>query len=213
MIKRKSEKAEPLVRKEKPSGIKRKRKKLGAHQAAKYILIVGIIIICIPVAVVGAILITASSGTGKPAEGHRFKGDLDPEITSDMVESIQSKIDSMADVENCEATLSTGQLTVYVDVDDSLTTTQIEEIAKDVYEKVDGVASVSRYFTNTSTKRMYDLAIDVFNYNDEDAVGFICWNVQKNAQMEEPRYNEITKALDEELAKELRGELVEEDDE
>lgn len=192
---------------------KKKRKPLGAHKAARYILIIGIIIILIPCVLLGIILISASRVGGSPVNGNRFEKDLNPAITSSDVESIQSSINGISGVESAVVNLTTGQLRITVDTKDSLENSEIEDICYDAYDIVTKKLAVGTYFTNSSSKRMYDLEVTVYNYADDEKADMICWNVQKNGQMEEPVYKELTKPNDEDLVKELRGELIEEEPE
>ena len=188
---------------------KKKKKKLGAHQAAKYILIIGLIIIAIPCTFLGFILIQASTGTGKPVNGDRFENALNPEITEAEVTSLQSAISGLSNIENCEVNLINGQVRITVDCKDSLESSEIESITKKVFEQVNSKLPMSSYFTSTASKRMYDLSINVFNFAECESEDMICWNVQKNSQMEKEIYKELTKPNDEELVAELTQKVTE----
>lgn len=74
------------------------------------ILIVGLVLIAIPCAILGWILISASMDTGKPINGDRFKGDLDPAITKDQLSEIESRIKAENQVEKVTVELTTATL-------------------------------------------------------------------------------------------------------
>lgn len=192
---------------------KKKKKKMGAHKTAKLILIVGLVIIAIPCICLGIILIQASKATGNPVNGSRFNNGYDPQIVETDISCLETSIQAMSNVESVEVNLTTGQLRISVDVKDSLNNEEVEEIARAVYEKVNSKLPTSKYFTSTSSNRMYDLAINVYNFADSDKEGMACWNVQKNGQMKDVVFDSVTTPKNEELVKELRGETDEEDTE
>lgn len=192
---------------------KKKKKGMGAHKAAKFILIIGLIIIAIPCICLGIILIQASKATGTPVNGNRFEKGYEPQIVETDISGLETTIQAMNNVETVEVNLTTGQLRISVDVKDSLETEEIEEIAHSVYDKVNSKLPVSKYFTSTSSKRMYDLTINVYNYADEEKEGMICWNIQKNGQMKDVSFDNVTQPKNAELVKELRGEVDEEETE
>lgn len=176
-------------------------------------LVIGLLIIIIPLTIYGGILISAALQTGSPVEGDRFKGDLDPAITKEDVAKTQEKLANLSGVQDAKIELISGQMRVYLDVEDALTSEEIEEVAKSAYDTVDSVISVSKYFTSKDSRRMYDLSINVYNYVDAENEDMIYYIVTKNAMMEEKSIQLVSEPLNEDLAAELRGELTEPEDE
>lgn len=182
---------------------KKKNKKLSK---SAMILIIGICIIVIPLTIYGGILISAAMQTGTPIFGDRYKGDLEPAITDEDLSAVETTISSISGVEKVDAVLTSGQLRINVDTNDSLTDEEIEKMVDDVYEKVSSKLSINTYFTSTKDKKMYDLAINVYNKIDAEDESMIYYVLTKNAMMEEPEIQCVSVALDEDLAAELRGE-------
>lgn len=192
--------------------IKQKKVKSSSHKknVAKTILIVELLVILIPCAIFGFILIKAFAKTGSPVDGQRFENALDPAIETEDIQSLQTSLSSITGIEKADINLTTGQLRVTLDAEDGLSSDEIKKIAEKAYSNVNSKLPISKYFTNSSSKRMYDLSISVYNFADDTKEGMICWVVQKNGQMAEPVYSEPTVPIDEDLAKELRGEKTEE---
>lgn len=171
------------------------------------IIIVGLIIIAIPFVILGGILISASLSTGKPINGDRFKNDLDPAITSTNIKDIETKISSNSKVEEVNVELKTATLRVYVDTTDSLTSEDIEQLSKDVYQDVITVLDVQKYFTQTSDKQMYDLEVHVYNQNKDYDNNFVYAITNKNSAMSEAQTQLVSEARDPELAQQLRDDV------
>ncbi len=172
------------------------------------VLLISLIIILVPCLIFGGILISAALETGKPVVGNRFDNDLQPAITSSNTSSLTSTIKSISGVENCEIVLTSAQYRVNVDAQDSLTSSQIEDLAKKVYDAINSELPVSTYFTATDSKKMYDLSINVYNYVKEDDDNMIYYILTKNSKMSNYSIQCVSKPVDEELAKDLRGENV-----
>jgi len=167
------------------------------------VLIIGIAIIAIPCIVFVAILLSASLQTGNPVLGDRFKNDLSTEIKSSDIKAVEEKVKSVANVEEVSADdPETGTFKVFVDVKDSLSEEEVIATAESVYQSVTNILPVSTYFTSTNSERMYDLSINVYtSMNAEDKIYVV---LTKNAKMSEPITQVVSKAVDEELAEELR---------
>ena len=176
-------------------------------------LVIGLLIIIIPLTIYGGILVSAALQTGSPVEGDRFKGDLDPEITKEDATKVQEKLNNLSGIEDAKIELISGQMRIYLDVEDKLTAEEIEELAKSAYDTVDSVLSVDKYFTSKDSRRMYDLAINVYNFVDSENEDMIYYIVTKNAMMEEKSIQLVSEPLNEDLAAELRGELTEPEEE
>lgn len=175
---------------------------------AKIVLLVGIAIILIPCLIFGWILLSAYLKTGTPIVGNRYENDLNPQITSEQLKQVESNVKGINGVENCNVELTTATMRVYADVNDSYGDDQVTEVANQVYNTVNNTLSVGTYFTRNETEKMYDLEIHVYNLDkNRDQGGFSYVILNKNSNMEEPRTQVVSKALDEELAQRLRDDV------
>lgn len=167
------------------------------------VLIISLIIILIPCLIFGGILISAALESGKPVDGNRFKGDLNPAITSSNTSSIKNSIEALSGVEKCDIELTSAQYRVNVDTVDTLTDKQIEDLCVDIYNIVNKELPMATYFTASSSEKMYDLAVNVYNKIDDDNIYYI---LTKNSKMDTYSFQCVSSAVDEELASDLRGE-------
>ena len=170
---------------------------------AAIILIFGLLIILIPLGVFGSVLLHSWITNNNPVIGDRFANDLDPAITKDNMDSIKSQISSISGVEKVDIVMTTSQMRVNIDTADNLSQEQIANIAQDAYQKVNGVTPVATYFTSTNEKKMYDLAINVYNYIKEDDETMIYVLLTKNSKMEKPETQVVSEPVNAELAYEL----------
>lgn len=176
---------------------------------AAIVLIVGLLIIVIPVAVFGGILLSAAMQTGTPITGDRFKGDLDPAITDENISAIVTKLESNTKIESVTVDVITAQLRINVDTVDTLTVEEGELLAQEIYESVNAIVPMKTYFTATDGKKMYDLSINVYNFIDSESDSMVYYILTKNSMMEAPSIQLVSEPLDAELAAELRGETIE----
>lgn len=167
------------------------------------VLIISLIIILIPCLIFGGILISAALESGKPVDGNRFKGDLNPAITSSNTSSIKNSIEALSGVEKCDIELTSAQYRVNVDTVDTLTDKQIEDLCVDIYNIVNKELPMATYFTASSSEKMYDLAVNVYNKINDDNIYYI---LTKNSKMDTYSVQCVSSAVDEELASDLRGE-------
>lgn len=175
------------------------------------VLIVACVIIAIPIVTFLVILLSASLKTGTPILGDRFKNDLNPSISSNNESAIVSKVKSLDNVDDCEIVMTSAQFRVNVDAGDSISESDAASIGDKVYDIVNAELPVNTYFTiSSSGAKMYDLAINVYNYVPEDSndSNFISYLITKNSKMDSPSKSFVNKPVSEELAKELRGETT-----
>ena len=97
------------------------------------VLIVGLIIILVPCFIFGGILLSAALQTGSPIFGDRYDGDLEPKIADDDLGRVESAVSSISGVQDVTTTLISGQLRVNVDVDDALTSDEINALLSSIY--------------------------------------------------------------------------------
>ena len=183
--------------------IKTKKKKMSK---GGIVLLVGIIVILIPCLIFGGILLSAALETGKPVSGSRFNNDLNPSISNSNTKSLETTISAMSGVESCEIVLKSAQYRVNVNTTDSLSESQIKDLAVDVYNAVNTALPITTYFTSTDSEKMYDLSINVYNYISEDDDTMIYYILTKNSNMDTYSLQCVSSAVDEDLAAELRGE-------
>ena len=182
---------------------KKEKKKLSK---GAIVLIIGLVIIAIPVIVFLTIIISAALKTGTPILGNRFDGDLNPAITTADTEYLEKTIEGINGVEDCTIVLTSAQYRVNVDTNDSLTAEEIEKLTVDVYNAVNSKLPVSTYFTASDSKKMYDLSINVYNFVDSENEKMTYYILTKNSKMEAYSIQCVSEPVDEDLAKELRGE-------
>ncbi len=188
-----------------------KTKKTAARKSKKksrrtaIIFWVCLLLLLAPFVVLGWILLSAWLDTGSPILGARYDGDLDPAITKSNLDEIRSTVNSMAGVDSVDVELATATLRVYVDVDDNATVESERETVGNVYRTVTGILDPYVYFTQTDTKKMYDLEIHVFNLSknrDSDEFAYVIET--KTSSMEEPIVNVVSEPIDAALAQQLR---------
>ena len=170
------------------------------------VLIIGLCIIGIPLLVYGGILLQAQLQTGTPIFGDRFVGDLDPAITDSQMSELETELGSLSKVESVNIELASAQMRVNIDTVDSITTEDLEALLKEAYDVINRKLPISTYFTSTDSKKMYDLAINAYNYIDSEDEGMNYVLLTKNAMMSTYSIQVVSEPLDSELASELRGE-------
>ncbi|MCF0115262.1 MAG: hypothetical protein HUJ56_07905 [Erysipelotrichaceae bacterium] len=186
---------------------KKKAKKKRKVSTAAIVLIVGLLIILIPCGVFAWILLSASMKTGTPILGDRYNGNLDPAITSEQIKQIENSVGSLGGVDKCKVELTTGTMRVYVDANDGASEEELSSLADQAYDVVNSNASISTYFTRTEARKMYDLEIHAYNLSNYDSDGFNYIIKVKNSAMEGPNTQVVSRALDEELAQQLRDDV------
>ena len=182
-----------------------KRRKKKTSTRTVIIFWVCLLLIMAPFMVLGWILLSAWLDTGSPILGARYDGDLDPAITKSDLDSISSSVNSMLGVDNVDVELATATLRVYVDVDDNANVESVRSTANDVYNTVTGILDPYVYFTQTDTKKMYDLEVHVFNLaknRDSDEFAYVIET--RTSSMEEPIVNVVSEPIDAALAQQLR---------
>lgn len=167
------------------------------------VLLVGAIIILIPCLIFGGILLSAALETGNPVVGNRFNNDLNPSISSSATSSLENSIKALSGVEDCNIVLTSAQYRVNVDTIDSLSDSEIQSLVVEVYNLVNQQLPVSTYFTSTDSEKMYDLSINVYNTTSDGNIYYI---LTKNSKMTAYSIQCVSSPVDEDLAKELRGE-------
>lgn len=192
------------------SEIKETKKAKKKMSKSAIVLMVGLIIIAIPCIVFGLMLLIPALQTGTPRDGNRFANDLNPVISTDATNSLKSELSAMSDVENVDVILMEGQLRVYIDVKDSLSSADVDRVLNDAYNKVNSKLPVSTYFTRNANEKMYDLNINVYTTMDDTPSRE--WKLlHKNSAEDQYGIDDVAHPKDEKLVAELHGETVSSD--
>lgn len=184
-----------------------KKSKRGKRKSRRTAIIfwVCLILILTPFMVLGWILLSAWLDTGSPILGDRYEGDLDPAITKNDLDSIRTSVRMIPEVEDVELELATATLRVYADVDDNANVETEKATAQSIYQAVTSVLDAGTYFTQTETKKMYDLEIHVYNLTknrDSDEFAYVIET--KTSSMTDPIQNVVSEPIDAALAQQLR---------
>lgn len=182
-------------------------KKKTKMDTATKIIIAGLIIIAIPFLVLGMILLSDSMKTGTPITGDRFKNDLDPAITTEDLNQIESSLSALNGVEEVETVLKTATLRIYLDTEDSKDAESLKALAEEAYQKVTSILSESVYFSQHDNMKMYDLEIHAYNLKENrDSEAFSYVIASKSSSMDQFMVQVVSEAKDPELAQQLREE-------
>lgn len=203
----------------KPEEPMKKKKKGKRHWTTYVFVIVGVLVI-IPSLIVGAIVLQASLGQGKPVEGERFSGDLDPAISDDQIAQIQTEIETLELAEKVEVHLISATLRVNVQTPETITSDQFASLMETLYTKVTTVLPVADYFQVKPEvgRQQYDLEINAYNLDpklvNEDTEGtldakYIYFSLVKSSLMEEVNVQEVSVPQDAEQAEYLRQRVQE----
>ena len=185
-----------------------KEKKKGRMDAASWIIIVGLLIIAIPCAAFLYILLSAQAATGTAISGDRFTGDLDPAIGETQMANVVTSVETIEGVESAEVILKSATVRVYVDTLDEMTPEVAEGIANQAYEKLTAECDPSVYFTQTASKKMYDIEVHAYNLTENrDSEEFVYVILSKSSSMEAPIARLVSEPLDPELAAQLLEKL------
>lgn len=161
------------IKKSKPQKVKNKsNKRKQGHKLVWFTLI----IIAIPVVFVGYVLATSAVGQDKPVTGNRFSSkDLNPEITQENIDAVQTTISGIDGVDNVEVSLKSATLRISIDCSDDASQDTIQSIADQGYDAVNSVLPVETYFTNTDDGKQYDLEVGAYNFvpSDSNTDGYI----------------------------------------
>ena len=186
----------------------KKAKKKGRLDAASWIIIIGLLIIAIPCAAFLYILLSAQAAPGTAISGDRFTGDLDPAITETQMANVVTSVETIEGVESAEVILKSATVRVYVDTLDEMTPEVAEGIANQAYEKLTAECDPSVYFTQTASKKMYDIEVHAYNLTENrDSEEFVYVILSKSSSMEAPIARLVSEPLDPELAAQLLEKL------
>ncbi|MBR4162104.1 MAG: hypothetical protein IKR11_01195 [Solobacterium sp.] len=184
-----------------------KKKKTTGHLTG-LIFWICLILLVTPFAILGWILYSSSMDSDKPVFGNRYDGDLNPAITSEQLDQVESAAGSVSGVEKAKVEMSTATLRVYADISDSADSSQAYSVADEIYGKVTSILSPSVYFSQSDGKKMYDMEIHVYNTSENtESDSFVYVIKTKTSSMSEPVDNLVSEPIDAELAQSLRDDV------
>lgn len=170
---------------------------------------VAITILLIPFLVFGFILYRDSSQTGVPVVGDRFKDGLNPEITSEQLSEVESKLVDELIVKK-KVSLKSATLRIYLEVDGELSKEQIKTLADTTYDSTIEVLPLDPYFTLDGTRKQYDLEIHVYNnVEDRTTPEFVYYQIMKTSSMEKLTGQFLSDAVDPSFKDEVLENLAE----
>ena len=177
------------------------------------ILVIGIVIIAIPCLVFAGILGISWLQKGTPRNGSRFKDDLVVEISKSDVKDIEADLATLPNIDSVEVSCDQGQLKVFIDINDSLSETDVDSIMTQAYNKITAKLPIDTYFTKTDAARNYDLQINVYTSIEASEIGASNPRqyklLHKNSSQESYQIDDLAKPKNEELARELEGLTIE----
>lgn len=151
--------------KRKPRSPKMPKQKQG-HKLVWFTLI----LILIPMILIGYVLVTSLDEQHEPVKGSRFdSADLNPKITEQQMNEIQSQISAVPGVESATMNLKSATLRVHMNTSNEASREEVESIMRQARDIVASVLPFETYFTNTEEGKMYDVEIDSYNWIVDDS--------------------------------------------
>ncbi|MCF0259811.1 MAG: hypothetical protein HUJ54_08125 [Erysipelotrichaceae bacterium] len=184
----------------------RKPKKQKVKQGHKLVWLT-LIIILVPVLIVGFELYSSAQSSNKPVIGSRFKEtDLKPTISEEALNGIQGELMNIDGVESATVNLKSATLRIHLNFRDDLPTDHLINGAEVAYGIVNNYLPIETYFTNAEGVKNYDLEIDAYNYQVDDAhpaEGQIFIKIVKNGAGQKVVEN-LTEPRNAELAQQVK---------
>lgn len=173
------------------------------------ILWAGLIFFSIPVIILVIIILLSSLGTGQVIEGNRFDHDLDPEITTNLIKETKTALEANTGYESVEVNLKAATVLVTLKVADTNLAPEFSALALEAVNLITETLPLDPYFTKTDTMKMYDLQLDVYNHDPSDPTKVLYHTILiKNANMLEWTIQDVSTALNPDLAADLRAKLA-----
>lgn len=189
-----------------------KSKKSISRRASNILIAIAAVIIIVPVALLLWVVIDTKKGAGEPVVGSRFDNEISTRITDEQLEEVET-VSSMDGVEKAAAVLKSATLRLDIDVVDEMSEEDMSALADALYEEVNAILPVDKYFTNTEKEKMYDLEINVYRFvpNKDSDMSTQIYLVKSKTGAGEVRTDVLTTAKNEEVANELINGIVEEE--
>lgn len=150
-----------------------------------YVIIVSLIIIAIPASFLGYHIISATTQTGKPIFGNRFKGDLGAKIEETQLVALEKLALENPLVESAEYSVISATLRANVLMKADVNKEDYKAVSESLYENIKQQLPVETYFTKTSTEKMYDLELNIYNtLSPSEEKPFIYYMMSKSSSSE-----------------------------
>ena len=174
-----------------------------------------LVLVLLPFAVLGWILIMpAARDTHTPVLGNRYKGDLDPAITTEEIKEIDTNVAAADGVESEFSSLRqpVDAARVYAKVADDATADTAQPQHRIFIRLFHRPWILPSTLPKSDGKKMYDLEIHVYNYKedtrDRSADSFVYVIGTKTSSMTDPLYETVSRAKSPELAAKLEQDVV-----
>lgn len=179
-------------------------KKKKAKDWSFYVIIISLIIIAIPTSFLGYHIIQARLQTGQPLFGDRFKGDLSKKILPEHLDSLTTTVMENPNVESVNFTITAATLRASVKAKPEVDKALYDEIVDSIYASVDSLLPITDYFTQTSTEKMYDIEINLYNtLTSTEETPFVNFMLSKSSAKEELIKQYISESSNPEFVEEL----------
>lgn len=157
-----------LKKVKKPQKIKDTTKPKKQKQGHKIVWLT-LIVIAIPCVIIGYVLFTSMGTQNKPVVGSRFgKDDLNPKITKANIKDIDAQLRTIEWVDDVSVNLKSATLRILIDIADNSDAEFAQTVIDQATAIVYGICPMETYFTNTETGKMYDVEINVYNFQVDD---------------------------------------------
>ena len=184
-----------------------------SHRSRRTIAVfwICLILVITPIAILGWMLVSSAMDTHKPVLGNRYEGDLDPAITREQIDTINTSVAAIDGVEAEFSNMATATLRIYAKVANTATKEDATAMAQNIYSTVTTTLDPTVYFAQADGKKMYDLEIHVYNMSAEEdrtADTFVYVIGTKTSNMTDPQYQTVSEARYPELAQQLRDDVA-----
>ncbi len=184
-----------------------------SHRSRRTIAVfwICLILVITPIAILGWMLVSSAMDTHKPVLGNRYEGDLDPAITQEQIDTINTSVAAIDGVEAEFSNMATATLRIYAKVANTATKEDATAMAQNIYSTVTTTLDPTVYFAQADGKKMYDLEIHVYNMSAEEdrtADTFVYVIGTKTSNMTDPQYQTVSEARYPELAQQLRDDVA-----
>ncbi len=140
--------------------------KITKKRKINWVLVTGIVVLLIPVALLGTILLGQLEKPGTVIVEDRFENQLNPAISEEQLTKVgQISVEGM---ESLETSLTTGTLRFTVKTSDDANIDQIKSVNEAVVAAIYAILPEETYFTNSETTNMYDLEVHTYDFIDTD---------------------------------------------
>ena len=189
------------------------RKKRRRGYATAVIFWICLLLILAPFGVLGWILFSSSMDSNAPVLGNRYKGDLDPAITSNQLEEVRAAVAAVPEVQSVDIQMATATLRVYADVKDDADGIFCTLKSEEIYNTIKPILDPNVYFTQHDGKKMYDIEVHVYNHpRDMEAEisedTFVYVIRVKNSSMPEAKPQVVSSPRNRALAEKLRQNVI-----